>query len=179
MLFRSTRAADRRLAAVRLLICDVDGVLTRGDLLYGPGGEWKTFNVQDGHGFALARLAGLRTALLTARRSEVVRRRARELKVDLLLDGHRNKADGVRRILRRLDVPAAEACFLGDDLLVLGAFGEVGVPFAVANAVAEVKAAAAGVTARRGGEGAVRELLERIIKARGRWKAVLAQCREA
>lgn len=175
----SAKTLQARFAAVQALICDVDGVLTRGDLIYGPdGGEWKIFNAQDGHGLVLARTAGLKVAWLTARRSEIVRRRARELKVEVLLDGERNKAAGLRKILGRLNVPAAAACYVGDDLLDLGALAGVGLPVAVANAVADVKAAAAWTTTRRGGEGAVRELVERILKARGQWKDLVARSRE-
>ncbi len=175
----SAKALSRRLAGVRVLACDVDGVLTRGDLIYGAdGGEWKVFNVQDGHGLVLARAAGVKVAWITARRSTIVRRRARELQIDMLLEGRRDKGDALRALARRLRVATAEICYVGDDLLDLGALAEVGVPVAVANAVDEVKAAACWVTRRRGGEGAVREVAERILKARGDWDVLLARARE-
>jgi 3-deoxy-D-manno-octulosonate 8-phosphate phosphatase (KDO 8-P phosphatase) len=165
-----------RPADIRALVCDVDGVLTRGDLIYGPdGGEWKVFNVQDGHGLVLARAAGLRVAWLTARRSPIVRRRARELKIDLLLEGRRDKAAGLARIAQKLGVPASAICYVGDDLLDLGALRAAGLPVAVANAVTEVKAAAAWTTRRRGGEGAVREVVERLLRAAGTWDDLVAR----
>ena len=168
---RHSRPAD-----IQALVCDVDGVLTRGDLIYGPdGGEWKVFNVQDGHGLVLARAAGLRVAWLTARRSDLVRRRARELKIDLLVDGQRDKAAGLARIARQLGVPAAAICYVGDDLLDLGALAAAGLPVAVANAVAEVKAAAAWTTTQRGGEGAIREVVERLLRASGKWAGLVAR----
>lgn len=173
---RPARPRRPRPADIQALVCDVDGVLTRGDLIYGPdGGEWKVFNVQDGHGLVLARAAGLRVAWLTARRSDLVRRRARELKIDLLVDGQRDKAAGLARIARQLGVPASAICYVGDDLLDLGALAAAGLPVAVANAVAEVKAAAAWTTTRCGGEGAIREVVERLLRAAGKWAGLVAR----
>lgn len=166
------KAKARTIDAV---VFDVDGVLTRGDITLGPGGEWKTFNVQDGHGFVLARHGGLRTALLSARSAEVVERRAAELKVDVLLQGQVDKAAGLRAIASRLGLDLAAICFVGDDLVDLPAMGLAGLSVAVANAVPEVRAAADEVTRRRGGEGAAREVIERLLKARGVWHKVLAK----
>ncbi len=159
-----------RAARVQVVIFDVDGVLTRGDIIYGPDGEWKVFNVQDGHGFTLARRAGLRTAILTARKSKAVAQRAADLSVDVLIQGAHNKAEGLTEILQRLELSAASACYVGDDLVDLPALRLVGLPVAVANAVPEVKARAAWITRGRGGEGAAREVIEHILKSRGLWK---------
>ena len=167
-----------RLARVQALVCDVDGVMTRGELHYGPEGEWKTFDVQDGHGLVLARQAGLRVAWLTARTSAAVRRRADELKIDLLMDGRPGKRAGLEEISRNFGVPPDRICYVGDDLLDLGAMALAGVPVAVANAVPEVRAAAAWTTKRRGGEGAVREVAERLLRASGRWAEIVRRSRE-
>ena len=171
--------ADKRASSIDLVVFDVDGVLTRGDITYTTDGqELKTFNVQDGHGFALARMAGLKTAILTARTSPVVRRRAEELKVDAFVEGQPNKAQGMKEIIRQLGVRAADVCFVGDDLVDLPALKMVGLPVAVANAVEEVKESALCETTRGGGEGAAREVIEMILKARGLWPNAVKHYRE-
>jgi 3-deoxy-D-manno-octulosonate 8-phosphate phosphatase (KDO 8-P phosphatase) len=166
-------SAKQRAAAVDAMIFDVDGVLTRGDIVYGPRGEWKAFNVQDGHGFVLARRVGLKLALLSARRSEAVRRRAQELKVHVLDEGVTAKGPGLVEVLEKLGVPAERACFVGDDLVDLPAMARVGFPVAVANAADEVKQRAAWVTRRAGGEGAAREAIEFVLKAKGLWAGIV------
>lgn len=162
-------------ARVKAVVFDVDGVLTRGDITMGPGGEWKTFNVLDGHGFVLARHGGLKTGMLSARTAEVVERRAAELKVDALCQGCLDKASGLRELAVRLGVELKEICFVGDDLVDLPALRLAGWSVAVANAVPEVRKAADAVTRRKGGEGAAREVIERLLKANGVWHKVLAK----
>lgn len=171
-------SAKKRAAAVKAIIFDVDGVLTSGEIIHGPDGEWKIFDVQDGQGFVIARRAGLKLALLTARVSAPVRRRAAELKVDVLKEGARNKGRELPRVLKRLGVEAREACYVGDDLVDLAPMAAVGLPVAVANAVPEVRAAAAWVTRRRGGKGAAREVIEGILKAKGVWGATVRRWRK-
>lgn len=171
---------EQRAALVEAVIFDVDGVLTRGEIVYGPGGgELKIFNVQDGHGFILAKRAGLKVGLLTGRTSDAVACRARDLGVDLLEAGAPEKGPALRRMLDALGVSGARACFVGDDLPDLAAMREVGFPVAVANAVPEVKARAAWTTGCRGGEGAAREVLEMVLKARGLWEKVVRNYMEA
>ena len=165
-------SAEQRARRIKAVVFDVDGVLTDGGVILGPDGEWKRFNVQDGHGFDLARRAGLKTALLTGRSSAAVRQRARELK-SVLMEGVKDKDAAFKRMARRLGVSAGEVCYVGDDLVDLPAMKQSGLPVAVANAVPEVKASAAWVTSRRGGDGAAREVLEFVIKAKGLWKKVL------
>jgi len=167
-------SVNQRARRIKAMVFDVDGVLTDGGIILGPDGEWKRFNVQDGHGFDLARRAGLKTALLTGRSSEAVRRRARELKT-VLMEGVKDKGEAFRRLARRLGVRGGEICYVGDDLVDLPAMAQAGLPVAVANAVPEVKAAALRVTARCGGDGAAREAIELVIKARGLWKKVLGE----
>ena len=163
----------QRAAVVEAIVFDVDGVLTRGDLTYGPEGEWKTFSVQDGQGFDAARRAGLKLALLTRRRSPAVRRRAQELGVRVLEEGAKDKGTGFTEVVERLELDAAQVCFVGDDLVDLPAMERAGFAVAVANAADEVKQRAAWVTQRSGGCGAAREVIEFVLKAKGLWEGVV------
>jgi len=166
-------SAEQRAVRVKAIILDVDGVLTDGSLIYGPQGESKVFNVRDGHGIVLARMAGLRVAFLTGRSSEVVRRRATELKIDALREGITKKGEALYELLKVLDVKPGQVCYAGDDLVDLPVMSQVGFPVTVADAAPEVKQAAAWVTQSGGGRGAVRELVEFILKARGLWAEVV------
>lgn len=166
-------SADRRAALVEAIVFDVDGVLTRGDIIYGSEGEWKTFNVQDGMGFDLARQAGLKLALFSGRASTAVRRRARELHVHGLAEGVTDKGAAIGELLEKLGVKPEQVCYVGDDLVDLPAMAVAGFPVAVANAVEDVRKAAAWVTTKRGGDGAAREVIEFVLKAKGLWPKVL------
>ena len=166
-------SAEQRAARVRAVILDVDGVLTDGGLLYHADGESKMFNVRDGHGIVLARLAGMRTAFLTGRVSEVVRRRAAELKIDALREGVYRKGEALPELLRVLEVKAEQVCYAGDDLVDLPVMKRVGFPVTVADAVPEVRAAAAWIAPSRGGQGAVREIMEFILKSNGMWNGMV------
>jgi 3-deoxy-D-manno-octulosonate 8-phosphate phosphatase (KDO 8-P phosphatase) len=165
-------SADRGAARVEAMIFDVDGVLTCGDLIYGPQGEWKIFNVQDGMGFDLARQAGLKLALCSGRSSKAVRRRAKELHVTALVEGVKDKGAAVKDLFTMLHVKPKHVCYVGDDLMDLPAMAAVGFPVAVENAAEEVRRAAAWVTTKRGGDGAAREVIEFVLKARGLWPKV-------
>lgn len=160
-------------AAVDLLAMDVDGVLTGGEIIYGPGGEWKVFSVKDGHGFRLAAQAGLKTAVITGRRSAAVLVRARELGVSAVLQGVTRKGRAVEELCAKLGIGLDAVCFVGDDLVDLPVMRRVGFPVAVADAVEEVRAAARWITASPGGRGAVREVIELLLKARGDWDSIL------
>jgi 3-deoxy-D-manno-octulosonate 8-phosphate phosphatase (KDO 8-P phosphatase) len=167
-------------AKIEAIVFDVDGVLTRGDIFYGPGeSEWKAFNVQDGHGFILAHRGGLKSGILTARVSEPVERRAKELQVTAFLAGKTDKAAGLRELAGQMGVEPALICYVGDDLVDLPAMLLCGFPVAVANAVQEVKDRAVWVTASRGGEGAAREIIETVLKAKGLWKSVIQRYTES
>jgi 3-deoxy-D-manno-octulosonate 8-phosphate phosphatase (KDO 8-P phosphatase) len=169
------KLSNEQLAArVEVIVFDVDGVLTDGAIVYvGPELESKSFHVNDGQGVALARRAGLRLGMITARRSVVVQRRATELGVDLLLEGQSHKGHALRELMGKLRVKPSQVCYVGDDLVDLPALALAGFPVAVANAVEEVKAVAALVTAREGGRGAAREVVEFILKAKGLWQRVV------
>jgi 3-deoxy-D-manno-octulosonate 8-phosphate phosphatase (KDO 8-P phosphatase) len=168
-------SAEQRAARVKAIILDVDGVLTDGGLWYGASGEAKVFNVRDGHGVVLARLAGLKTAFLTGRASESVRRRAAELKIDQVREGVIRKGEALAELLASLGVSAGEVCYAGDDLVDLPVLRQVGFPATVADAVPEVRDAAAWVSSARGGHGAARELIEFILKAKGLWADIVAR----
>jgi 3-deoxy-D-manno-octulosonate 8-phosphate phosphatase (KDO 8-P phosphatase) len=159
---------------VRALVLDVDGVLTDGRMtLSERGDELKSFHARDGLALALARRAGLRVALVTGESSTIARARGERLGVDQVVLGARRKADTLADLCAKLDVPAAAVAWVGDDLLDVPALERVGLAVAVADAAPEVRAIAHLVTRRRGGQGAVREVVERILRAQGRWRAVV------
>ena len=162
-------SVEQRAAKVKAIILDVDGVLTDGSLIYGAEGEWKVFHVRDGHGIVMARMAGLRTALLTGRVSEAVKRRAAELKVDALREGIVHKSRALDDLIDALHVSLDQVCYAGDDLVDLPVMQRVGFPATVADAAAEVREASAWVSRWPGGHGAVRELVEFILKSKGLW----------
>lgn len=156
-----------RLAAVRLVAMDVDGVLTDGGIWYTDhGAELKRFDVRDGQGLVLLREAGVITAIVTRRRSDIVARRARELSVTDVHQDVADKAALVQELLKRHGVDAADACYVGDDVGDLPAMALVGVPVAVADAVPAVRRAAVYVTRARAGFGAIRELCDLIVAAK-------------
>jgi 3-deoxy-D-manno-octulosonate 8-phosphate phosphatase (KDO 8-P phosphatase) len=161
-----------RLKRIKLLLCDVDGVLTDGSVFIGgAGGEFKQFNIQDGLGLVLWRRAGLKTGWVSARPSTATAWRARERKIDFLIQqkDRTGKVAAVEKILAREKTGWDEVCFVGDDIVDLGPLRRAGVAVAVANAVREAKAAAHLVTRAAGGHGAMREVVELILKAQGKW----------
>ncbi len=165
-----------RARAVRLVILDVDGVLTDGRIIYGTGGiELKAFDVRDGHGVKLFHRMGLRTAIVTGRTSEIVARRAEELGIADLVQGTKDKLAAYRELLARHALPDAHVACLGDDVTDLPLFARAGLAVAVAGAAPEARAAAHYVTRRAGGRGAVREVLDLILKAQGLWDQALAR----
>jgi 3-deoxy-D-manno-octulosonate 8-phosphate phosphatase (KDO 8-P phosphatase) len=171
---RRTLASVRsRLAPVRLLAFDVDGVLTDGGILVHPdGGESKWFHVRDGLGIVAALRAGLSVAFVSGRRSAAVAARARELGVAADLQGVKDKAAALRELRGSLGVSREETAFLGDDVVDLPAFAESGVAVAVADAHPRVLDAADAVCSLPGGRGAARELVEAVLLARGLGEAL-------
>lgn len=168
-----------RASAIRLLLLDVDGVLTDGGLyLSDDGSQGRRFNVCDGLGIRFAQKAGLQVGILTGKESGAVRHRAAELGITLLRMGSKDKGADAVAMAAEAGVPAAETAFLGDDLIDLPAYRVVGYPMAVANARPEVKSAAAWIGSVPGGHGAAREAIEHILRARGQWEAILAHYRD-
>lgn len=162
---------EPRARRVRALILDVDGVLTDGRITYMTGGvESKTFHVRDGLGVQLLLAARIRVAIISGRESEVVERRARELGIDPVLQGVGDKVAAFEQILGAIDVPEADVAYIGDDLPDVAVLKRAGLALAVADAVPEVRASAHLVLRSGGGQGAVREACELILKSRGAWK---------
>jgi 3-deoxy-D-manno-octulosonate 8-phosphate phosphatase (KDO 8-P phosphatase) len=170
-----------KLLPIRLLAMDVDGVLTDGTITWAvlPGGgeafETKSFHVQDGLAFSVAQGSELRVAWITGRRSAVVERRAQELGVGAVYQGARDKAAVLAAIVAREGLATEEVAFLGDDLNDLPAFQIAGLRIAVGDAAPELVALADWVAQRPGGRGAVREVVEGILRAQGRWEAAVAR----
>ena len=169
-------ALRRRLRKIRCLLLDVDGVLTDGKLHFtSDGKEFKTFDVQDGHGIVMAQRAGLTVGFISGRPSQVTTRRAADLQVKIVLQKTTNKMDMVEKVKRRHGFANDEIAFVGDELVDLPVLRRVGLAVAVPNATDEVKRAAHYQTRRRGGDGAVREVIEMILKAKGSWEAMIAK----
>jgi len=163
---------------VRWVGFDVDGVLTDGGVYLGDVAgarhEFKRYDIQDGTGIHMLRLAGLKVGIITGRVSESVRLRAAELDADdVVQDPHARKLPALRRIAAARGLALAEMAFVGDDLPDVGALRAVGLPVAVGNATEEARHAARVHLTRRGGRGAVREFAELLLRARGEWNAVV------
>ena len=157
-------------ARVQVLVLDADGILTPGSLFYGPGGEaLKEFSSQDGLGLVMGRVVGLKRAVLTGRHSAIVARRCAELRFEAVKFGRFDKAAALREILAETACPAAGALYMGDDLIDIPAMDLVGLAVTVPSAAAEVKAACDYVTRADGGRGAVREVIDLILKSSGRF----------
>ncbi|HEY3379043.1 MAG TPA: HAD hydrolase family protein [Armatimonadota bacterium] len=155
---------------IKLLVSDVDGVLTDGTIIYGNGGtELKGFNIKDGLAMKLAGWNDLPVVWLTGRCSEAVARRAAELDV-AVFQGAQNKDVGLRALAQERGLALAEIAYIGDDLNDIPALRLAGLPLAVADAAPEVKALAGYVTHAVGGQGAIREVIEYILGAQGRWE---------
>jgi 3-deoxy-D-manno-octulosonate 8-phosphate phosphatase (KDO 8-P phosphatase) len=160
--------ALERARAVRLVVFDVDGVLTDGTIYLGAQGEaFKAFNILDGHGVKMLQAAGIATAIISGRSSEAVSRRAAELAIAHVVQGSGDKAAALEALLAALGLDAAHCAFVGDDLPDLPAMRRCGLAVAVPNAVDAVKAAAHYVTRAAGGRGAVREFCELVLRAQG------------
>lgn len=159
---------------VELILSDVDGVLTDGGIFYDNQGiEIKKFHIRDGLGIKLWQRAGFKFGILTARTSHIVKVRAGELGVDLVRQGFETKLPVACEILRQLNLAPEQACYIGDDLTDLPVLRHVGLGVAVADAVGEVRSAAGYITQAAGGCGAVREVVELILKAQSRWDEVI------
>ena len=163
-----------RLARVQLLLLDVDGVLTDGGVTWtNDGVEQKTFSIRDGLGIRLWQQAGGRTGIITGRSSRVVQLRAEELGIGIVRQGIGDKLEAATAVLAEHGLGWEQAAFVGDDLPDLPVVMRCGVGVAVADACPELVAAATLVTRRPGGRGAVREVIERLLEARGQWDAIV------
>lgn len=169
-----------RLRRIKLFLCDVDGVLTDGSVFIGGAREMKRFNIRDGLGMIFLQRAGLKVGWVSARPSPVTEARARELKIDFLVQqGDRvSKTGAVGKLLRQTRLNWDAVCFVGDDVVDLGPLTRAGLGVAVADARPVVKVAAHYVTSAVGGRGAVREMAEMILQAQGKWEAIVAHYRK-
>jgi YrbI family 3-deoxy-D-manno-octulosonate 8-phosphate phosphatase len=167
---------ERELVApIRLIVSDVDGVLTDGSITYDSQGfEIKTFHVRDGMGVKLWQRAGYRFAILTSRNSQIVKQRAAEIGVETVRQGSEDKREGLLDILRQLRVAADQTAYIGDDLPDLAPMRLVALPIAVSDAALDVRRVARWTTRLAGGRGAVREAIERMLIAKGQWEEFLS-----
>jgi 3-deoxy-D-manno-octulosonate 8-phosphate phosphatase (KDO 8-P phosphatase) len=164
-----------RAARIRLLVLDVDGVLTDGGIHYTSAGEeMKSFSILDGLGIKLARRAGIEVAIITGRTSPMVQRRAAELGITHCVQGREDKLAALHELLGALGLTLAETAYMGDDLPDLSAILAAGLGLTVANAGADVVARACWRSSARGGHGAVREACEMLLRARGQWDSLVA-----
>ena len=162
-------------AAVRLILLDVDGVLTDGAVvIYGDGSESKRFHIRDGIALVWAQRAGITVGLLSARHSATTAQRAAQLGITLVHQGVSSKIDTYDQIVGDMVLGDKEVAYMGDDSVDLSVMRRVGLAAAPANAVAEVQSRADFVSTRDGGEGAVRELVELILRAQGQWDPLVA-----
>lgn len=165
-----------RLSKIQCLVLDVDGVLTRGDISYTDSGEEvKAFDVKDGLGISIAVAAGFRVALMTGRASSVVQRRARDLRIDDILQRVGDKAGALRTFAAHVKLELEQIAFMGDDLNDREAMHAAGASFAPADAVPEIREIADLVTDAPGGRGAARQALEAIFRTQGRWDEAVEQ----
>ena len=161
------------LSKIRLLLLDVDGIMTDGRIHYDErGGEIKSFDVKDGHGLKLLQRAGFQVGIITGRCSSIVKRRADELGIEILYQGAKDKIIPYEEILREGGFKDDQVAYMGDDLVDLPILLRVGFSATVADAVAEVKDRVHYVASRPGGRGAVREVCEVLLKQAGGWAAV-------
>jgi len=163
----------KHLQQVKVLILDVDGVMTDGGLLLGESEECKQFNTMDGAGVKYLQRVGSRVAIITGRCSGAVARRAQELGISDVHQKALKKLPVFQQLLANYNLAASEVAYVGDDLPDLPLLIRAGLPIAVANACPEVKARAMYITTRSGGKGAIREVAELILKAQGKWDRIV------
>lgn len=165
-----------RARAIRLLVLDVDGVLTDGRLYYGPNGEeLKVFNTLDGHGIKLLQKIGVKVALITGRRGEAVLRRAADLGIQLIQQGREDKFNALQELLLGTDLQLNEIACMGDDWPDLAVMRQVGLALTVPNAHTTLLECADWQSSHRGGEGAVRDACDMLLRAHNAFAGLLAQ----
>jgi 3-deoxy-D-manno-octulosonate 8-phosphate phosphatase (KDO 8-P phosphatase) len=163
-----------KIKKVKVLLLDVDGVLTDGRIIYDSRGrDSKFFDVHDGMGVYLLKKSGIPSVLITAKGSRAIKPRAKDMRVDFVFEDISPKTSVLEKIIKIYKVSPDELCFVGDDLVDLCLMKKVGLPVAVGNACHEIKNAASYITSKEGGRGAVRELAELILKTQGKWEEAL------
>ena len=165
---------EQRMQGVRIILSDVDGVMTTGGISYdNQGVESKTFHVRDGMGIKLWQRSGHKFGVITARSSHIVKLRMDELNVDIVRQGAENKRDIANTIMSEMELQPEQVCYIGDDLTDMALISSVGLGVSVADGAEEVRKAADFVTKSAGGRGAIRELVEAILKSQNRWQELL------
>lgn len=165
-----------KIKPISYLILDVDGVMTDGKIIIDDlGNESKQFHVRDGHGLKLLMRVGIDVILLTGRTSKVVEHRARELGIQEVHQGSKDKIDVLKKIVSGRDIAAEQIAYIGDDVVDIPVFRQVGFAVAVADASEDAKKAADYITVNGGGKGAVREICELILKVQGKWNDVMSR----
>lgn len=168
------------MTALKLLLFDVDGVLTDGSIIvHGDGSESKQFNIRDGAGLVWAQRAGLTVGLLSARLADATSVRASQLGITIVVQGAANKLTGYEQILAEQDLTDAQVGYMGDDLQDLPVLRRAGFSAAPADAAPEVRAAVHWVSASGGGHGAARECIEHVLRAQGLWRTAIADYLES
>lgn len=164
----------RNLADIKLLVLDIDGVMTDGTIVINSdGSESKFFNSLDGHGIKMWQRAGLRVAILSGRVSEPTRHRATQLEIEDVFENCHNKLPVLKEFIKKINLSPESVAYIGDDVMDLPVMRYVGFSIAVANAVDDVKKQADFITTREGGRGAVREAIEYIMKNSGKWQELM------
>ena len=172
----NTSTLPEKLKDIQLLLLDVDGVLTDGSIIYSDAdSETKVFNVKDGFGLKLVMAAGIKVGLVTGRTSRALHRRCRDLGIRFIYDGVQQKAPLLDRIITETGVGAADTAFIGDDLPDLPLMRRVGLSIAVADAHEIIRDYSDWITSAPGGRGAVREVCDALLKARGDWDKLMAK----
>ena len=165
---------EQKIQQIKMILFDVDGVLSSGDITYLENGvELKTFDVQDGMGVTLARLGGLKTGIITGRKSSAIEKRAEELKIDILKQGNFNKLESYNEVKQEIGFSDVEICYMGDDIMDIPILKLVGLSVSVPNARPEVKTICDYVTIASGGRGAVREVIDLILKGQGKFDPLI------
>ncbi|HBO84480.1 MAG: hypothetical protein A2073_02290 [Deltaproteobacteria bacterium GWC2_42_11] len=159
---------------IKILILDVDGIMTDGSIIYDDDGrETKVFDVKDGHGIKMLRMAGIDTAIITARKSGVVKHRAKNLGIDMVYQKAMDKVSAFKDILRKTSLKPENTAYMGDELVDIPVLKQAGFKITVPDAVNEVKKVCDYITKMHGGKGAVREVCELILKVQGKWDDTL------
>jgi 3-deoxy-D-manno-octulosonate 8-phosphate phosphatase (KDO 8-P phosphatase) len=175
MAARISKTLLSRFARIKLLLCDVDGILTDATVWIGSGVEMKRFCLPDGMGIRLLREAGIKTGWISGRPSTATEERARELKIDFLHQSKESKVVVAESILAKTGFVWEDVCYMGDDVIDLGLLKRAGVAVTVPGGMPEAKAVADYVTKNEGGHGAVREVVELILKSQKKWDRVIEE----
>jgi len=158
---------SKDLEKIKFIAMDVDGVLTDGRVILGKNEELKFFNIRDGMGISIARNAGMKTGIITGRTSDAVERRGKELKIDYVDQGCKNKLSAIQNIMKKENIGFENICFIGDDIIDIPVFRKVGFSATVKDAPENVKSEVSYISSKKGGKGAVRDIIEYILKSQG------------